>query len=129
MNRPPMTLYYDGLCPLCSREIAHYRKKAPGDSLRFVDITDSKFDPAEHGLNAQRVHRTMHVKVGDELRVGVDAFIAVWEAIPSYRWLAKMARLPGLQAVLAVGYYFFALARPWLPRRKRLLCESGTCRR
>ena len=128
MNPPPITLFYDGLCPLCSREIAHYRAKAVGESLRFVDITDSKFDAAEHGLDAKRIYRTMHVKVGDELRVGVDAFIAVWNAIPSYRWLAKTARLPGLHTAFAVGYYIFALARPWLPRREQPLCDSGTCR-
>jgi predicted DCC family thiol-disulfide oxidoreductase YuxK len=126
---PPVTLYYDGLCPLCSREIAHYRKKAVGDALRFIDITDLKFDAAEHGLDVKRVHRLMHVKVGDELRVGLDAFIAVWDAIPSYRWLAKAAHLPGLHALLTLGYHTFAAMRPWLPRRKRPLCESGTCPR
>jgi predicted DCC family thiol-disulfide oxidoreductase YuxK len=129
MNRPPVTLYYDGLCPLCSREIAHYRKKAVGDALRFLDITDPQFDAAEHGLDATRIHRVMHVKVGDELRVGLDAFIAVWEAIPSYRWLARVARLPGLYGLLTLAYHFFAAVRPWLPRRKRLLCQSGTCQR
>ena len=129
MNRPPVTLYYDGLCPLCSREIAHYRKKAVGETLHFIDITDPKFDAAEHGLDPKRGHRIMHVKVGDDLRVGLDAFIAVWDAIPSYRWLAKVARMPGLHALLTLGYHFFAVVRPWLPRLKRQLCESGTCRR
>ena len=32
MSNHDLTLYYDGLCPLCSREIAHYRKRAHGDS-------------------------------------------------------------------------------------------------
>jgi predicted DCC family thiol-disulfide oxidoreductase YuxK len=127
MNRPPVTLYYDGLCPLCSREIAHYRKRAVGDSLRFIDVTDPKFDAAEQGLDAKRIHRLMHVKVGDELRIGLDAFIAVWDAIPNYSWLAKAARLPGLHALLNLGYHLFAAVRPWLPRRKRPFCESGTC--
>ncbi len=129
MHRSPVALYYDGLCPLCSREIAHYRKMAVGETLRFIDITDPKFDAAEQGLDAKRIHRLMHVKVGDELRVGLDAFTAVWDAIPSYRWLAQAARLPGLHALLNVGYLFFAAFRRWLPRRKRPLCESGTCHR
>ena len=98
MNRPPVTLYYDGLCPLCSREIAHYRKKAVGDALRFIDITEPQFNAAEQGLDAQRIHRVMHVKVGDELRTGVDAFIAIWGAIPSYRWMAKAAPYPACTA-------------------------------
>ncbi len=129
MNRLPVTLYYDGLCPLCSREIAHYRKKAAGGVLRFIDITEPQFNAAEQGLDAKRIHRLMHVKIGDELRVGLEAFITVWEAIPSYRWLARLARIPGLHGVLNLGYHVFAAVRPWLPRRTRLFCESGTCQR
>jgi predicted DCC family thiol-disulfide oxidoreductase YuxK len=129
MSHPNVTLFYDGLCPLCSREISHYRVKPGAEALRFVDITDPKFDAVGQGLDPKRIHRLMHVKVGEELRVGLDAFIAVWEALPSYRWLASLARLPGLHALFTLGYHSFALMRPWLPRRKRPLCESGTCAR
>jgi len=129
MTNPPLTVYYDGLCPLCSREIVHYRKKTVGDAVRFVDITDPTFDAAAHGLDARRVHRLMHVKVGDEVRVGLEAFIALWEAIPAYRRLGRLARLPGLHGLLALGYRAFAVIRPWLPRRKRPVCSAGTCDR
>ena len=129
MNPPPLTLYYDGLCPLCSREIAHYRKKVVGDAVHFVDVTEPAFDAAAHGLDARRIHRLMHVKVGEELRVGLDAFIALWEAIPAYRRLARLARLPVLHGLLSLGYRAFAVVRPWLPRRKRPICSTGTCDR
>ncbi len=114
MNTRLLTLYYDGLCPLCSREIAHYRTKVADGAVRFVDITDPVFVAAAHGLDARLVRRLMHVKVGDEVRVGLEAFIALWEAIPAYRWLAWLARLPGLHGLLALGYRAFAAVRPWL---------------
>jgi hypothetical protein len=69
----------------------------------------------------------MHVKVGEEVRVGLDAFIAIWDAIPAYRPLGRFAKLPGIHAVLMLGYAAFARVRPWLPRR-RLRCETGSCR-
>ena len=94
-----------------------------------MDITDPVFDAAGHGLDPRRVHRLMHVKVGEEVRVGLEAFIALWDAIPAYRWVARLARLPGLHGLLALGYRAFAAVRPRLPRRKRPACESGTCRR
>ena len=128
MAAPTLTLYYDGLCPLCSREIAHYRTKVVDGGVHFLDITDPKFDAAGHGLDARRVRRLMHVKVGDEVRVGMDAFIALWDAIPAYRWLARLARIPLLHGLLTLGYHAFAAVRPWLPRRQRSSCESGTCR-
>jgi predicted DCC family thiol-disulfide oxidoreductase YuxK len=122
---PKLTLYFDGLCPLCSREIAHYRKKVTDQPVTFVDITDPHFDAAAEGLDAQRIHQVMHVKVGDELRTGVDAFLAIWEIIPGHRWLARLSRLPGVYPVLRLGYSVFATVRPWLPRRRRPACEAG----
>jgi predicted DCC family thiol-disulfide oxidoreductase YuxK len=128
MNTPPLTLFYDGLCPLCSREIAFYRRRLTGDDVRFVDITDPGFDAARHGLDPRGVHRILHVKVGEEVRTGLDAFIALWQRVPGFRRLARLAAAPGVHALLGAGYRAFALVRPWLPRRRRA-CEAGTCPR
>ncbi|MCI0457188.1 MAG: DUF393 domain-containing protein [Gemmataceae bacterium] len=129
MSATQLTLFYDGLCPLCSREIAHYRKHLPDEAARFLDITVPDFDARQHGLNADEVQRVMHVKVGEEVRTGVEAFIAIWEAIPRYRWAARFARLPILRPLLGLGYSLFARIRPLLPRRQRPGCSTGACRR
>ena len=129
MNTPTVTMFYDGLCPLCSREIAHYRKRAPADRVEFVDIAAPGFDAAAFGLDAQQIHRQIHVKVGAEVRVGVDAFIAFWREVPGYRWLASVASTPGVHGVFCLGYWAFAKVRPWLPRRKAALCTTDRCQR
>jgi predicted DCC family thiol-disulfide oxidoreductase YuxK len=129
MSTPPLTLFYDGLCPLCAREIAHYRRHLPEGSARFLDITDPDFDARAYGLDPQAVHRRMHVQVGEEVRTGVEAFVAIWEAIPRYRWAARLARLPGVHGLLRLGYAGFARVRPLLPRLRRRPCATGTCRR
>src|SRR4051794_27549202 len=116
MTTALLTLFYDGLCPLCAREIAHYRRHIPAGAADFLDITATDFDARAHGLDPERVHREMHVKVGEEVRTGVDAFLAIWEAAPRYRWAARLARLPGVHFVLTVGYAAFARLRPLLPR-------------
>jgi predicted DCC family thiol-disulfide oxidoreductase YuxK len=129
MSPPTLTLYYDGLCPLCSREIAFFRRRAAGDpSVVFIDITDLSFDAGADGLDMGRLHRVMHVKLGEEVRTGVDAFIAIWQRIPGFGWLARLSRLPGMRLLLRAGYAVFARVRPWLPRR-RSRCEAGVCRR
>lgn len=38
MNELP-TVYYDGGCPVCSREINFYRHRPGGESLAWVDVT------------------------------------------------------------------------------------------
>jgi predicted DCC family thiol-disulfide oxidoreductase YuxK len=129
MSTPTLTLFYDGLCPLCSREVAHYRRRAAGDpSVSFIDITDPAFDPAAHGLDRERIHRVMHVKAGDEMLTGLDAFIALWGRIRGWGWLARFAGLPGVYTLMKLGYGLFARVRPWLPRRKAR-CATGVCRR
>jgi predicted DCC family thiol-disulfide oxidoreductase YuxK len=127
MSQPPLTVYFDGLCPLCSREIAHYRKRLTGEDVRFVDITDPSFDAAAHGLDTRQVHRVMHIKEGDRLRTGLDAFVALWQRVPGFGWLARLARKPVAHQLLTAAYHAFAFVRPWLPRRKRR-CDAGTCR-
>ena len=127
MKKLPLTLYFDGLCPLCAREIEHYRKRAEGAPIAFVDITDPLFDEKAHGLDLRHALRTMHARRGDRLLIGVDAFVALWESIPSYAWLARLAQVPALNEMARVGYWLFALLRPLLPRRRRQDCASGTC--
>ncbi len=130
MSQPPLTLFYDGLCPLCSREVAHYRRAAAGDAaIGFIDIAAPSFDAASFGLDAARVHKEMHVKEGERVFVGVDAFLAIWRRVPGHRWLLSLSRLPLADLLMRIGYFVFATIRPWLPRRKAADCETGVCRR
>jgi predicted DCC family thiol-disulfide oxidoreductase YuxK len=129
MIKPELTIYFDGLCPLCSREIAYYRKRTADDpTVHYLDITDPTFDARAQGLDPTAIHRLMHVKVGEEVQTGLNAFIALWERVPGFRWLARLARFPGVYQLFWVGYRLFALVRPYLPRRKPA-CDTGTCER
>lgn len=122
------TVYFDGACPLCSREIAHYRRRDRQGRLRFIDIADPHFDAAAEGLDAARVHQVMHVRRPDgSLATGVDAFIAIWAALPGYGRLACAAATPGIHGLLRAGYRLFAAVRPYLPRRQVSSCSDGSC--
>src|SRR5258708_950905 len=59
MKPSTLTVYYDGLCPLCSREIVHYPKHAPAEAGRLLDITEPGFNPAAQaarGMHGGRLH-------------------------------------------------------------------------
>jgi predicted DCC family thiol-disulfide oxidoreductase YuxK len=122
------TIYYDGLCYLCSREIDHYRKQSGSDALRFLDITAPDFDANAEGVDPVQVHKVMHVRRQDgTLATGVNAFIEIWKVLPKYNWAARLAvrSLPNL--VLNVGYQAFATIRPFLPRKKGDCAASPYC--
>ncbi len=115
----PIEVYYDGLCPLCSREVNWIRRLAPSDQMHFVDILGEGFDPKPLGLDREAIHRNMHVRDCEgRMQVGLDALITMWRPVPYFRWLARFASLPIIYRLSKVGYWAFALIRPWLPKRK-----------
>jgi predicted DCC family thiol-disulfide oxidoreductase YuxK len=128
VDTPRRTIFFDGECPLCSREIEMFQRRVTDGSLAYVDISDPKFQPAEFGVDAKLVHRQMHVR-NDEtgrMMIGLDALIAMWECVPGFRWLATLNRRPVFRQLGQVGYAIFAWIRPKLPKRKRDRCET-TC--
>jgi predicted DCC family thiol-disulfide oxidoreductase YuxK len=126
---PPLrTIYFDGLCQLCSREIDMFRRRVPEGTLAYVDIAADDFDATTHGVDAVAVHKTMHVRMDTgELKTGVDALIAMWEVVPGFRWLATVHRWKLVRPLGEIGYRVFAWVRPKLPKRRRTACTTGTC--
>ncbi len=123
-----LSVYFDGLCPLCSREIDQYRKASGSNKISFVDITDDGFDAIANGLDPKSVHEVMHVKTGTgDIQIGVDAFIAIWQTLPDWNWLARLAKNPLLRPFLNGGYYVFAKIRPFLPRKTKGCEQSPYC--
>jgi predicted DCC family thiol-disulfide oxidoreductase YuxK len=112
-------LLYDGACHLCSREIQLYKKHNVDKVIGFGDISAKGFDAQAWGVDAQAVHKHMHVRLADgSYRTGLDAFIAVWQVLPGYGWMARVAQTPGVSQALRLGYKVFAKIRPWLPKRR-----------
>lgn len=110
----PLTVLYDGACPLCRREIAHVRGLAErnGDSaLCFVDVSAAS-DP-RYLADRRTLLARFHVERPDGSRLdGAAAFVAMWERLPGWRWLARIARLPGMLAVFEFAYRGFLRLRP-----------------
>jgi predicted DCC family thiol-disulfide oxidoreductase YuxK len=119
-------VYFDGLCQLCTREIEHYRHSRGSDQITFVDITHSTFDAAKEGVDPKAVHKVMHVlDANGVLHTEVDAFIAIWEVLPGYRWLVPVFKNSAVRVVANVFYDVFAAIRPWLPKRDKSLCADS----
>jgi len=126
----PLTVFYDGSCIVCAREMGHYMRQEHGGRLLFVDIGDPDFSPTPYGRSLDEFMEQMHViDARGRLFLGVDAFPAIWEALPGrfYRLLGRILLWPGIHLCARLGYRAFARVRLFLPRPRRE-CAMGSCR-
>ncbi len=118
MNSEPekSTVYFDGSCPLCRAEIGYYRRKERAGALCFVDVSQTGAATPE-GVTRERTMARFHVRTSDgRVLSGAAAFVEVWSRMPRWRWAARAAALPGVLAVLELGYRLFLPIRPFLSR-------------
>lgn len=124
-----LTVIYNDACPICRREIAHYRRAAEArveaGALRFEPLAHGGAE--RHGLTPDEAARRLHVvRDGRTLR-GMAAFRALWSEMPSHRWLARATGLPGLAR--ATDWTYERVAAPLLHalhlrRERRRACGA-----
>ena len=113
---PALTVYFDGACPLCRAEIAHYAAEPGAAQLCFRDVSRDAPAPGPDLTAADALAR-FHVRTSDgSLLSGAAAFAAIWRLLPRWRWVARVAGLPGAMTVLEAGYRLFLPLRPPLSR-------------
>jgi len=113
---PCLTVLYDGSCPLCRREVGVYQGLQPSQPIAWQDVSAANA-PLPGGGQRQTYMARFHVQQADgTLLSGARAFVALWDTLPGWRWLAKLARLPGATPLMEWLYCRFLVVRPWLQK-------------
>lgn len=108
-----LTVWHDGACPLCRREIALMRRLDRAGAIRFVDATDGD---TVCPLDRADLLARFHAREDGVMLSGAAAFAAMWRAIPLLRPLGLAARRPWVLALLERTYLAFLRFRPRLQR-------------
>ena len=110
-----LTVYYDGACPVCAREIATYRRLDGAARVDWVDATRCDQEALGPDLDRGAAIARFHVRRSDGGLVhGAAAFAEVWKRLPAFAWLGRVAALPLLRHVLDVAYgAFLRVRRLW----------------
>lgn len=121
-----LTVLYDGNCPLCYREIVHYKKKDKSNLLKCIDIAHPDFNIDDYGLNMEEVELKLHaIDESGTIFTGIDTFIEIWRRIPGFTFFTKITQNKLLRPTFDLFYIGFAkYIRPNLPKRG---CHSGAC--
>ena len=116
LSQKGLIIWYDGDCPLCSREIALMRKLDNRKAITFVDArTDDLVCPIDRSALLARFHASEDGKILS----GAAAFAAMWRAIPVLRPLGLFARNRIVLAGLEYLYGQFLKIRPYVQRAVR----------
>jgi predicted DCC family thiol-disulfide oxidoreductase YuxK len=108
-----VTVWHDGGCPLCRREIALMRRLDRRGAISFVDVAGAGACPLDRGAMLARFHAQ---EEGGPLLSGAAAFAAMWRAIPALRPLGLLARNRLALGVMERAYLRFLRLRPRLQR-------------
>ena len=127
----PLTLYFDGDCPLCAREIQLLRRRADPQRLQLVDISLGDFNATTLGYSKETLQNCLHACFADGQWVtGLDATLWSWRAAGLDRWAAPITWKP-LRPLLELGYRLFCRLRPhlnWLPHPEgSRRCTDSQC--
>lgn len=113
---PPVsqvTVWYDGGCPLCRREIAWLRRLDRRGAVAFVEIGGERDCPVDRAELLARFHAR---EADGPMLSGAAAFAAMWRALPLLRTFGLAARAPAVLWILERGYRLFLRLRPRLQR-------------
>ena len=114
MTRPlSITVWHDGACPLCAREIALMRRLDWHRRIAFVDAMTADDCPMDRAELLARFHAQ---EAGGPIVSGAAAFAAMWRAVPLLRPLGLLARNRHVLALLERGYRRFLRVRPSIQR-------------
>ena len=118
-----LTVFFDGGCPLCNREITHYRRLTPREAIVWIDVIAEPEQLDRFDLDQQTALALFHVWDDHAARmyVGAAAFVRLWRALPGYRWLARIITALRLTPLLEPLYRSFA------GRHFRKRCQEGAC--
>jgi predicted DCC family thiol-disulfide oxidoreductase YuxK len=121
--RHEFEVFFDGDCPLCTKEIDFVRRLDTKGRIVFTDIASKDFDPGMLGKTHEDLMARIHGRTADGTFVeGVEVFRRLYAAA-GLGPLVAMTRLPGITQLLDASYRWFAANRLRLTGR----CDSGTC--
>ena len=113
-----MKVYFNNSCKICKAEIDLYKKQKIHE-IDWIDITDNSLAEKEISRTDKELLRRLHVKDGEKVLQGAEAFLVVWKKIPKYRFLYNFFKLPIIFSLFSIVYEIVAFFL-YMKNRKQL---------
>lgn len=115
LSSQPDTLFYDGECPICQREVALLRKRKT-ESLKLVDVHR---DDSLTAQQREQLTNRLHVLCANGAWLtGYQANLQAWKHTDLNRWVPLLNVLP-IRKLGEVGYELWLRLYRYLRKRRR----------
>lgn len=113
-NNYPLTLFYDGDCPVCRHEMRALQRRDSARRLRFENVRDIGFEaPAQTTLNAMLT--SIHSRTAEgRITAGVETLRLAYRAV-GLGWLVAPTTWPLLRGASDRAYLWLARHRFAMP--------------
>ena len=107
-----ITVFYDGKCGLCSKEINYYKTIANPKKFTWLDVANNPNHLKLIDVTLSDALMQLHVLDNENnIHVGVDAFILIWSNLKFWRVLSFIVDLPIIKQIANLLYKKFAERR------------------
>ena len=116
MHMRQITLFYDGACPLCRREISFMRRLDRDGRLAFENVADADA-PISCPIDRAELLSKFHARLPDgQVVSGARAFCEAYGVVPYLGWAKTLGRFTPSRFLLDRLYLGFLRIRPFIQR-------------
>ena len=131
MNTVKLTIFFDGGCPLCRREVDFLQSRNQKGHLGFVDINSSDFSlDLKYGITYKQAMERIHaLKIDGSVIKDIKVFQEAYDLI-GLGWIYAPTKLPILDKFIEFIYGLWAKYRLKITFRPSIekLCSERGCK-
>lgn len=130
MNIVKLTIFFDGGCPLCKREVDFLQSKNQKGYLKFIDINNSDFYlDFKYGITYKQAMNRIHALQSDgSIIKDINVFQEAYRLI-GLGWVYAPTKIPIFDKIFEFIYRLWAKYRLRLTLRPSIdkLCARRSC--
>lgn len=113
MNK--LTIFYDGHCPLCLKEMAHLKQLDADQNILLIDVQTPEFQDTFPEIDKASALAKLHGYLTEEVKpkqllTGLDVTYHAWRLVGKGYWIAPL-RWPIIKYIADFAYILFAKNR------------------
>ncbi len=126
-----LTIFFDGNCPLCIKEINALQARDIKQRLKFENIYAADFVYRYPYIDIVKADRALHGQLADGRMIyGLDVTAKAWALVGAHQWI-QILRWPVIRWFTDMGYRLFAGLRHPIGRLmgRDKTCDTDQCNR